>query len=39
MIFNKFFMNIGPNLGVNANRDFLINKKYLGDPTDKATTE
>ena len=32
-------MNIGPNLGVNTNHNFLINKKYSADPTDNAITK
>lgn len=32
-------MNIVSNLGMNTNHDFLINKKQLGDPTDKAIAE
>ena len=35
-VFNKFFVNIVPNFGVNTNHDFLVNAEYLDDPIDKA---
>ena len=35
-IFNKFFVNIVPNLGINTNHSFLINTDNENDPIEKA---
>ena len=35
-IFNKFFVNIVPNSGINTNHSFLINTENENDPIEKA---
>ena len=35
-IFNEFFVNIVPNLGLNTNHSFLINTDHESDPIEKA---
>ena len=35
-IFNEFFVNIVPNLGINTNHSFLINTDNENDPIEKA---
>ena len=38
-IFNKFLVNIVPNLGIYPNHSFLINSKNENDPIEKAITK
>ena len=38
-VFNKFFVNIVPNLIININHEFLVNAEYLDDPIDKSTNQ
>ena len=39
MIFNKFFVNIVPDLGINTNHSFLINMDNENDPIEKAISK